>query len=236
MKIREYLTDEKFLQDVKFTGETSKDHGHFHEYKVDQMGDGKTIETSLKNVSGKHTHIIKNWKVRLEQDHIHKINAKKAKLSEAIVVGTGDIAGDDDAPTGNILMGRKYRKETFQGWAGPYRRSIPEDDWTWDEWEYAKGMELKDNYHATLDKLRDGYQDKLWRHMKKKGKAADAPLGFDYEALTAGTEESAPDYVLAVTSKGEPRELQKKNLPDVVFKISKVLGQEAQTEDPGVED
>ena len=157
-------------------------------------------------------------------------------LNEAIIVGTGDIAGDDDAPTGNILMGRKYRKETFQGWAGPYRRSIPEDEWTWDEFEHAKGMELKDNYHASLDKLRTGYQDKLWRHTKKKGKAADAPLGFDYEALTSGEEESAPAYVLAVTSKGESRVLQKKNLPDVVFKINYMLGQETQTEDPGVEE
>ena len=233
MKLQKYLTDEKFLQDVELTGETSKDMGHTHQYKVDQKGDGKTT-------SGDHVHKIKHWKVRMgdlgEFQHIHKVNIKKAKLTEATVVGLGDIAGDDDAPTGNILMGRKYRKETFQGWAGPYRRSIPEDDWTWDEWEYAKGMELKDNYHATLDKLRDGYQGKLWRHMKKKGKAADAPLGLDYEKLTAGTEESAPDYVLAVTSKGEPRELAKKNLPDVVFKISNILGQETETKDPGVEE
>ncbi len=160
-------------------------------------------------------------------------------LTEATVTGgwpdTGGIAGDDDAPTGNILMGRKYRKETFQGWAGEYRRSIPEDEWTWDEFEHAKGMELKDNYHASLDKLRTGYQGKLWRHTKKKGKAADAPLGFDYEALTSGEEESAPAYVLAVTTKGEPKELQKKNLPDVVFKINYVLGQKAETEDEGVE-
>jgi len=160
----------------------------------------------------------------------------KKYLNEAIIVGKGDIAGDDDAPTGNILMGRKYRKETFQGWAGPYRRSIPEDDWTWDEFEHAKGMEVKDNYHATLDKLRDGYQDKIWRHTKKKGKAADSPLGLDYEDLTSGEEESAPAYVLAVTSKGESRELQKKNLPDIVFKINYMLGQETQTEDPGVEE
>jgi len=148
---------------------------------------------------------------------------------------TGGIAGDDDAPTGNILMGRKYKKVTVNTPGGPYQMSVPEEEWTWDEFEHAKGMEIKDNYHETLDRLRDGYQKNVWRHTKKIGMAGDNPMGLDYEKLTAGTEESAPAYVLAVTTKGEPRELQKKNLPAVVFKIDYMLQQKTDTVDKGVE-
>jgi hypothetical protein len=149
---------------------------------------------------------------------------------------TGGLAGDDDAPTGNILLGRKFTKKIYQGLAGPYVRSEPEDEWTWDEFEHAKGMEVKDNYHASLDKMREGYQGRLWRHTKKKGKAADAPLGLDQEDMIAGEEESAPAYVLRVTSQAEPRDTQTKNVPEVLLRINRVLGQEAETEDPGVEE
>ena len=164
----------------------------------------------------------------------------KKYLTEAVLTGgwadTGGIAGDDDAPTGNILMGRKYKKVTVGTPGGTYQMSVPEEEWTWDEFEHAKGMEIKDNYHDTLEDLRTGYQDKLWRHTRPEGMAADEPLGFDYGKLTTGEEESAPAYVLAVTTKGEPRELQKKNLPAVVFKIDYMLRQDVETEDPGVED
>ena len=133
-------------------------------------------------------------------------------------------------------MGRKYKKVTVDTPGGPYQMSVPEDEWTWDEFEHAKGMEIKDNYHDSLDRLRDGYQNNVWRHTKKKGMAGDNPMGLDYEKLTAGTEESAPAYVLAVTTKGETRELQKKNLPAIVLKIDYMLQQKTDTVDKGVED
>jgi len=162
----------------------------------------------------------------------------KKYLTEATLThgwpDTGGIAGDDDAPTGNILMGRKYKKVTVDTPGGPYQMSVPEDEWTWDEFEHAKGMEIKDNYHESLDGTHLG--DKIWRYTKKKGKAADAPLGLDYEDLTSGEEESAPAYVLAVTTKGETRELQKKNLPAIVLKIDYMLRHKADTKDKGVED
>ena len=163
----------------------------------------------------------------------------KKYLTEAVLThgwpDTGGICGDDDAPTGNILLGRKYKKVTVNTPGGTYQMSVPEEEWTWDEFEHAKGMEVKDNYHETLDRLRDGYQKNVWRHTKKIGMAGDNPMGLDYEKLTAGTEESAPAYVLAVTTKGEPRELQKKNLPAVVFKIDYMLQQKTDTVDKGVE-
>lgn len=149
---------------------------------------------------------------------------------------TGGIAGDDDAPTGNILLGRKYTKKIYQGLAGPYVRSVPDDEWTWDQFEHAKGMEIKSNYHKTLDDMRAGYEKRLWRHTKPKGKAGDRPLGIDAEELIRGEEESAPAYVERVVSHMEPREVSHKNLPAVVFKINYVLGQEADTHDPGVHD
>lgn len=238
MKIREYLTDEKFLQTVKFTGETSEDDMHYHNYKVNQKGDGKTGDTKFQKKGPDHVHDIKNWKIRrasgFASNHSHKIDAKKAKLSEAIVIGLGDIAGDDDAPTGNILMGRKYKKVTVSGVGGTYQMSVPVDDWHWGEWEYAKGMEVKDNYHETLDHDSPS-KDRMWKYISMTGTPND-PMGLDREDMIAGTEESMPDYVANVVKHEEHRDLQKKNLPDVVFQISKMLGQEAETEDPSVED
>lgn len=165
---------------------------------------------------------------------------RKYLLAEAVLTlgwpDTGGIAGDDDAPTGNILMGRKFVKKLYQGLAGPYIRSVPDDEWTWDEFEHAKGMEVKSNYHHTLDDMRAGYEERLWKHTKKIGKAGDRPLGVDAEELIKGEEESAPAYVERVASHQEPREVSHKNLPDVVFKINYTLGQEAETHDSGVHD
>jgi hypothetical protein len=147
------------------------------------------------------------------------------KIDEATIAGnypdTGGIASDDDAPTGNILMGAKYKKRVVNALTGTFRMSVPEEEWTWDEFEHAKGMEVKDNYHNTLDN-EGPFKSRMWRHMKKKKGSMDGDLGLGADsAETADDVESAPAYVLAVTSKGQPRDMAKKNLPKEVFNVDK---------------
>lgn len=84
---------------------------------------------------------------------------------------TGGVVGDDDYPTGNILMGRKYTKRTVNTPGGSYRMSMPENEWQWDEFESAKGMEFVGNYHPTLvdDKmLKFQYPGRVFRYSRKR--------------------------------------------------------------------
>jgi len=162
---------------------------------------------------------------------------KSIQLLEAILSGTypdtGGICGDDDAPTGNILMGRKYKKVKVTTPIGSYTMSVPEDEWSWGEFEHSKGMEVKDNYHESLDK--DGpFKKRMWRHVPVTG-TPDDPMGLDRTDMISGEEESMPAYVANVVKHEEPRELQKKNLPDIVFKIDRSLQQDVETKDKSVE-
>jgi hypothetical protein len=162
---------------------------------------------------------------------------KHIQLLEAIISGTypdtGGIAGDDDAPTGNILMGRKYKKVKVNTPIGSYTMSVPEDEWSWGEFEHAKGMEVQDNYHETLGEP-GPYRDRMWRHSPVVGTPGD-PMGLDREDMRTGEEESMPAYVANVVKHEEPAELQKKNLPDIVFKIDRSLQQDVETKDKSVE-
>ena len=93
-------------------------------------------------------------------------------LNEATIThgypDTGGIAGDDDAPTGNILMGRKYKKVTVKTPGGSYQMSVPDDKWTWDEFENAGGMEDYDNYHQTLQGMKPLFSDETWKNVWKR--------------------------------------------------------------------
>lgn len=84
---------------------------------------------------------------------------------------TGGVVGDDDFPTGNILMGVKYLKRTVKTPGGSYRMSIPQNKWQWDEFESAKGMEFVGNYHPTLadDKmLKFQYGKRVFSYSRKR--------------------------------------------------------------------
>lgn len=83
----------------------------------------------------------------------------------------GGVAGDDDFPTGNILMGVKYSKRTVKTPGGSYRMSIPETKWQWDEFESAKGMEFVGNYHPTLadnKMLKFQYGKRVFSYSRKR--------------------------------------------------------------------
>ena len=158
-------------------------------------------------------------------------------LNEATIThgypDTGGIAGDDDAPTGNILMGRKYKKVTVKTPGGSYQMSVPDDKWTWDEFENAKGMDDKDNYSSTLDDdpyLSQYFGGRVWAHTK----TGDPDTRRREMQDIANKEESAPEYVKRVTKFAHTRDDMKKNLSPAVFKIDRVLSQ-FETEGAGEE-
>lgn len=133
---------------------------------------------------------------------------------------TGGLAGDDDAPTGNILMGEKYRKVKVTTPGGSYTVSVPETDWHWGEFEHAKGMEDRDNYHSSLGK-QGLFGDRLWRYTRHGDPEEERREMEDI----ADKEESAPEYVKRVVQHAHTRDDMVKNLPDTVFKIDKIVGQ-----------
>ena len=62
----------KLLESIEGQGETSKDHKHWHTYKVTEKGEGSTIKT-LPEGHPTHVHKIKNFVVGEVKDHIHNI-------------------------------------------------------------------------------------------------------------------------------------------------------------------
>lgn len=149
---------------------------------------------------------------------------KHIQLLEAIVThgwpDTGGIAGDDDAPTGNILMGVKYKKVKVTTPGGSYTVAVPEDEWHWGEFEHSKGMEDRDNYHSSLGK-QGIYGDRMWKYTKKGDPEQERREMEDIPEKG----ESAPEYVKRVVKFAHTRDDMKKNLPDTVFKITQFLGQ-----------
>ena len=86
-------------------------------------------------------------------------------------IGLNSVCGDDDHPTGNILMGVPYERKTVKTPGGSYRMYIPREEWQWDEFERAKGMEFIRNYHPTLadDKiLKSHFGNRVFRYSRKK--------------------------------------------------------------------
>lgn len=83
----------------------------------------------------------------------------------------GATASDDDHPTGNILMGRPYTKQTINAPGGAYRNFFPKDEWQWDEFERAKGMEFIGNYHPSLEDdkvLKSHFGKRIFRYSRKR--------------------------------------------------------------------
>jgi hypothetical protein len=101
---------------------------------------------------------------------------KKKKLEEATVTGGYDafgngIVGDDDFPSGNIIFGHKYNKESVPNrLTGAYPNLfVDETDWKWDIFIGTKGMQDKANYSNTLDsfnKPNSPIKDDIWKRVK----------------------------------------------------------------------
>jgi hypothetical protein len=56
-------------------GDTSWDNDHYHKTKIDQDGNGQTLETLPKEIRDEmhHVHKIVRWVVQVENDHDHKV-------------------------------------------------------------------------------------------------------------------------------------------------------------------
>jgi hypothetical protein len=153
---------------------------------------------------------------------------KRYLLNEAGMISfgypdTGGLCdGLDDA--GDTVGAPKYEKETLQGWAGPYRRSVPVDDREWDygDFAYTVGVSDKRHYHSSLDDdvLKKLYGNRVWSYTRQGDILEPRPL---QEPKDVATEEM-PEYARKVLIHSETREHQRKNLPDVVFRITRTLG------------
>lgn len=79
--------------------------------------------------------------------------------------GTG-IAGDDDRPPGNILLGTRYKRTSYFNKLTNFSSIWTKDDsmdWAWDFFDSAKGMEDRDNYSKTIDKIEKILPQETWK-------------------------------------------------------------------------
>jgi hypothetical protein len=85
--------------------------------------------------------------------------------------GTG-VAGDDDAPPGNIVYGDKYKKTDYFNRLTSFQKiwDVDLSDWTWDEFEKSMGMEDFDNYSNTLQGMKDLFPEEVWKNIWKRMK------------------------------------------------------------------
>jgi len=79
-----------------------------------------------------------------------------------------ELAGDDDFPTGNILMGDRYKMVNYYNRLTQFNVNwVPDlSKWTWDVFGGATGQESKDTYHDTLKNF--ALTDRLFAHMTNK--------------------------------------------------------------------
>jgi hypothetical protein len=96
------------------------------------------------------------------------------KLKETTVAGNypdvGGIAGDDDRPPGNILIGTKFKETDYFNKLTTFNRNWDYDDgeWEWGHFENTLGMEDFDNYSDTLKFMRPLFPKKTWRNVWKR--------------------------------------------------------------------
>lgn len=99
-------------------------------------------------------------------------------LNETTIAGqftdTGGICGDDDYPPGNINFGEKMVPELIPSINGLIKRFISDPNFTWEEFDNCIGMEDIDNYHSSLQKLKEVLPDfDIEKHLKKKIKKSN---------------------------------------------------------------
>ena len=80
--------------------------------------------------------------------------------------GPKAISGDDDFPTGNILMGDKFKRTNYYNRLNSFNINwVPEDDgdWKWSDFEAALPQSSVDAYHDTLKGNEYFLSDRLFR-------------------------------------------------------------------------
>lgn len=96
----------------------------------------------------------------------------KKKLDEATFHRFGfpddgsGVAGDDDMPPGNIVLGTRYKRRPYFNRLTKFNTIWDKDDsrkWTWDFFDHSKGMEDKDNYSRTIYKLQAILPQDTWK-------------------------------------------------------------------------
>ena len=118
----------------------------------------------------------------------------KKYMKESTISGSypdeGGIAGDDDAPTGNIIMGNRYERKPYHNRLNRYKSIWDIDDkanYQYDWFPDLEGMEARISYSKTLfsmekmfpdlfkhtrdvpdDKVQQGYDNKGKTHKKVK--------------------------------------------------------------------
>ena len=81
---------------------------------------------------------------------------------------TNGIVGDDDFPTGNILIGTKYKKTGYYNRLTNFDINWVIDDGDW-EWDYFDGAAPQASTQAYNDSLMDHpLADRLFKHMHNK--------------------------------------------------------------------
>lgn len=92
-----------------------------------------------------------------------------------------NVASDDDLPTGNAVMGQKFKKVPYKNRLTGYNKvwDVDSSNWTWDEFENSKGMEDKENYSQTLLNLKDIIPKFNFFHRLKK-KVPDKSVKYNY--------------------------------------------------------
>jgi len=146
-------------------------------------------------------------------------------------VSYGATASDDDHPTGNILMGVPYTRKTVETPGGSFRMYIPREEWQWDEFERAKGMEFIRNYHPSLADnkiLQSLYGKRVFRYSRKKEDPDPAMAklnierGKDPEATMSGIEDiEGEENIAKGTGEGVTGTIKE----DILIKIKKQLGE-----------
>ena len=91
-------------------------------------------------------------------------------IKESTISNPTAVVGDDDFPTGNILMGDKYKKIDYHNRLTNFNSNwIPDGGkWLWNDFGAATGQESEDAYHKTL-KIKnnriEGLRRRIFAHM-----------------------------------------------------------------------
>lgn len=141
--------------------------------------------------------------------------------------GSG-IAGDDDRPPGNILIGSRYEKRGYFNKLNHYNNIWDVDnkeDFKWDWFENATGQDDFDNYSNTLQSMDKLFPEDTWNNAWKKMKNVpdrEADVRFDIKGQpyrdsddTLGDEEEDTVDV--------PKELDVKESNNLMDRIDKIL-------------
>jgi hypothetical protein len=136
--------------------------------------------------------------------------------------GSG-VAGDDDRPPGNILIGHKFKQVNFFNKLTNFTRNWVPDagKWKWDHFEYAGGMEDYDNYSQTLQTMKSLFPEETWDNIwKRMAQVGDKEVARDFAKAgqpwrDASTQLGKDKEISALP----PKEIQIESLLDRIDKL-----------------